>query len=83
MLNHDIHGSEAMSKWNTNRDKEFVDNLKADYAAMDTMTLQIIRSQLYDDLYTWGSELSYKVRATKELRLSVVDEVLSERGIQL
>jgi len=32
------------TKWNNNKDKEFVDNLRLDYAAMDTGTLEIGRA---------------------------------------
>lgn len=67
-------------KWNVNRDKEFVDNLRLDYGSMDTQTLQFARDMLWDDLYTYGQEMKSTTRATKELRLAVLDEILAERS---
>jgi len=69
-----------MPSWNLNRDKEFVDNLKLDYAAMDTATLAYARSVIWEELYVFGSEMRSATRATKQVRLAVLEEVLTERG---
>lgn len=71
-----------MPKWNLNQDKEFVDNLRLDYGTMQTSDLQFARDMIWDDLYTWGSTMKATVRATKELRLAVLEELLAERKNQ-
>jgi len=76
-----VYRVNQVSKWNSNRDKEFSDNLRLDYGTMQTSDLQFTREMLYDDLYTWGSKMNAIVRATKELRLAVLEEVLAERGV--
>lgn len=67
--------------YNEKKDREFVDNLRHDYAAFDSQTLLFALDTLQFQIDEFGEKMDAKVLAIKELRLEIIREELTRRGI--
>jgi hypothetical protein len=70
-----------MPGYNLNQDKELLDNLKRNYAAMDAITLHQLMAYFQDALeLTKGSTDLEARRETWSIKVNLINEELEGRG---